>query len=102
MASKHEYWATRAGEPLFSWHGDTGSHYAMKTSTTTSVTILACEVYSGLDGQEYAKIVAREADVTIERGDYVTYDGRKWRVMEPVVAEDGFFEIEALRAQEVS
>lgn len=102
MASKHEYWATRAAEPLFTWHGDTGTHYAAKTAVSTSVTILSCEVYSGTDGNEYAKFVAREADLTIERADYLTYDGRKWRVMEAVIGEDGLFEIEALRAQEIS
>jgi len=103
MVSKHEYWATQAGEPLFQWHGTTGTHTVMATGVETSVTIMFAEMVVGLHGDESAQIVVQESSVTIARGDYMKDEaGQTWRVLESFVQEDGHFQLECTRAHEVN
>jgi len=103
MVSKHEFWATRAGEPLFLWHGDIGTHIAMTTGVETSVTIMFAEMVVGLHGDESAQIVVQEVSAAIARGDYMK-DGasQTWRVLEVFTQEDGHFQLECTRAHEVN
>ncbi len=102
MASKFEHWSKAAWETLAEVHKDTATHTAMRTGTETSVSLLAAEVIHGIDGNEIAQFSSNPTDLTIERGDYITYDGRTWRVLEVFEQEDGLYQISAIRAQEVN
>lgn len=102
MASRHEYFVGRAMDSLEKLHGDTGVHRAASTGVETSVTLLVAEIFVSIDGFEHMKAVLRESAVVMTRGDYLTYDGRKWRVIEIVTQEDGLHEIDGIKAEEVN
>lgn len=101
MTSMFEYWATRAAEPLWSVHGDSATHKAATTGTETAITVLLGE-FSESEGLEHGQVVVREADITVVRGDYLTFDSRTWRVLEVVTEEDGLATCELIRATEVN
>ena len=102
MASPAESWATDAAESLLFWHGDSAVHRAAGTGTETTVTVCMAEITGAVSEDAEAEFVLRTSDVLVERGDYLTYNGRKWRIVLVVVEEDGLYRLEATRAQEVN
>ncbi|TXH54586.1 MAG: hypothetical protein E6Q97_10445 [Desulfurellales bacterium] len=75
--------------------GEPATYTNPKKTTSTAVTVVYVEFAQAIDTFSNALFSLRSATATIERGGFLTYEGKQWNVLDARDSEDGTVEVRA-------